>query len=205
MIPLRKLGSIIFLLLLAGNIARAQQITDTTSAPIFRESSTTEQQAMVSQPDSVREPKSVMLRSATIPGWGQLTNKQAWKVPIVYGALVGVAYYGLQLQNNYTDYRAAYYNTHSEDAIYGPTPGHINPNIQPEALRNQRDYYRNRRDFAFLGVLLAYGLNVADAYVYAQFRDFDVSDDLSGSINIKPEMNPARKPFVSLSFSLSIK
>ncbi|MEX1135959.1 MAG: DUF5683 domain-containing protein [Balneolales bacterium] len=205
LIPLRELGIGLFLLLFCDNVL-AQELNDIAPAPKDQESILSDStQEMQSRADSVPEPKKVMLRSAMIPGWGQITNKQWWKVPIVYGLIVGVTYYSIGVQNDYTDYRAAYYNTHSDDEKYGQTPETINPNESAEYLRNQRNYLRSRRDFAFMGIFLAYGLNIADAYVFAQFRDFDVSDDLSGRIGVKPGWTPDQKPFVSLSFRLSFQ
>src|SRR4051812_26750003 len=32
-------------------------------------------------------PNKAVIRSAIIPGWGQITNKKYWKLPLVYGAL----------------------------------------------------------------------------------------------------------------------
>jgi hypothetical protein len=32
-------------------------------------------------------PKLALKRSAMLPGWGQVYNKQTWKVPIIYAAL----------------------------------------------------------------------------------------------------------------------
>ncbi|MEX0772474.1 MAG: DUF5683 domain-containing protein [Balneolales bacterium] len=205
LIPLRELGIGLFLLLFCDNVF-AQELNDIAPAPKDQESIFSDStQEMQSRADSVPEPKKVMLRSAMIPGWGQLTNKQVWKIPIVYGLIVGAAYYTLNVHGAYNDYRAAYYNTHSDDEKFGPTPETINPNVSPEYLRNHRNLLRSRRDYALGGILLAYGLNVVDAYVYAQFRDFDVSDDLSGRIGVKPGWTPDQKPFVSLSFRLSFQ
>ena len=36
---------------------------------------------------NVYNPGKAALRSAIIPGWGQIYNKKYWKLPIVYGAL----------------------------------------------------------------------------------------------------------------------
>lgn len=126
------------------------------------------------------DPKSVMRQSLIIPGWGQITNKQAWKVPIVYGLLGGLTYYSVYLTKQYHDYRAAYYNLvdTSGDLRFGPTPGYL-VNQSASSLQSNRNFLRNRRDFIYVTIGLAYMLNVVDAYVYAHFRSFDVSDDLS--------------------------
>ena len=210
-IPLRELTLGIFLILISTD--GYSQYTSPSSSNTLSNSlryevahskaALGEQEPVVNQRDTVPEPTGVMLRSVMIPGWGQLTNRQGWKVPVVYGLLAGVTYYSISLHDDYTDYRAAYYNTHSDDQKFGPTPGSIDPEHTAQALREYRNYYRNRRDMAIIGVFLAYGLNVADAYVFAHFRDFDVSDDLSANIGVAPELAPDRSPFVSLSFRLS--
>jgi hypothetical protein len=128
------------------------------------------------------EPKKVLRQSLILPGWGQVTNKQAWKVPIVYGLVGGMTYYSIYLHKQYHDYRAAFYNLNQstpDDNRFGPTPGYIPANASIESLRETRNYYRNRRDLVYVFIGLSYALNVIDAYVYAHLRPFDVSDDLS--------------------------
>lgn len=122
-----------------------------------------------------------MIQSLVLPGWGQVTNKQWWKVPIVYGAILGVGYYSYWLHGQYTDFRAAYYNSFAAtnplyaDLRYGPTPERLQ-NVTPSALISFRDYYRNQRDLMMVVTALMYGLNAIDAYIFAHLRDFDVSD-----------------------------
>ncbi|NCQ11472.1 MAG: hypothetical protein GW809_04875 [Bacteroidetes bacterium] len=134
--------------------------------------------------DTVPKPKNVMLKSLILPGWGQITNKQAWKAPIVYAAILGVGYYSYWLNGQYVDYRAAYYNSFAAtneayaDEKYGPTPDYL-VGVRSEGLLYYRDYYRNERDKMVVFTILTYGLNVIDAYIFAHLRDFDVSDDLS--------------------------
>jgi len=131
-----------------------------------------------------------MYRSMMIPGWGQITNNQIWKVPIVYALIGGLTYYSIYANSRYQGYRAAFYNSFeaNDDFRFGQTPDWIDPNAPQNLLRSNRDFYRNRRDFLFVTVFLAYVLNVVDAYVYAHMRDFDVSDDLSARINIGPDV-----------------
>ncbi|MGB0348029.1 MAG: DUF5683 domain-containing protein, partial [Balneolaceae bacterium] len=91
-------------------------------------------------------PKAVMRKSMIIPGWGQITNKQVWKVPIVYGLLGGLTYYSITLTKDYHDYRAAYYNAQSGniDLKFGSTPAYL-ANASTGSLLNQRNFLRNRR------------------------------------------------------------
>lgn len=152
------------------------------------------------------DPKMVMHRSMIIPGWGQITNRQVWKVPIVYGLLGGLTYYSVYLTKQYHDYRAAYYNLSNSDLRFGQTPSHL-VGVSQGSLESNRNFLRNRRDFIYVTIGLAYVLNVVDAYVFAHLRSFDVSDDLSMNTRIKPTMIPVATlgevPSVSISFSLS--
>ena len=154
------------------------------------------------------DPKKVLRQSLIIPGWGQVTNKQAWKVPIVYGLLGGLTYYSVYLHKNYHDYRAAYYNLNPEtpdDNRFGPTPGYISENASLNLLRENRNYYRNRRDLVYVFIGLSYALNAIDAYVFAHLRPFDVSDDLSMTARMKPDILAVNQsepvPVMSLSIN----
>ena len=171
-----------FVLLFLGN-AKAQYLTkadlnkNSFSYSIIADSSQTE------YPD----PSMVVRRSLIIPGWGQITNKQAWKVPIVYGLIGGLSYYSVYLTKQYHDYRAAYYNSfeNNTDLKFGPTPNRLEGQNE-SSLKSNRDFLRNRRDFIYVTVFLAYVLNAVDAYVFAHLRPFDVSDDLSMNRTFEP-------------------
>ena len=154
------------------------------------------------------EPKKVLGQSLILPGWGQVTNKQAWKVPIVYGLLGGLTYYSIYLHKQYHDYRAAFYNLNPntpDDNRFGPTPDYISTNANLESLRQNRNFFRNRRDLVYVFIGLSYALNAIDAYVYAHLRPFDVSDDLSMKATIKPNILSTRYSEPVPSLSLSIK
>ncbi len=152
------------------------------------------------------EPRSVMFKSMILPGWGQVVNKQAWKVPIIYGLFAGIGFYSIYLNDQYQDYRAAYYNSFAEnnDFRFGPTPERL-AGIAPNQLQSNRDSFRNQRDFMFVVLGLAYGLNVLDAYIFAHMRSFDVSDDLSARTKLQPALLADGSPGISLSFSLHNK
>jgi hypothetical protein len=153
------------------------------------------------------DPKKVLRQSLIIPGWGQITNRQTWKVPIVYGVLGGLTYYSIHLHKQYHDYRAAFYNLNPDtpnDMRFGPTPDYISPTANLTALRQNRNFYRNRRDLVYVFIGLSYALNAIDAYVFAHLRSFDVSDDLSMNATIKPGVLAVRyaEPIPSIAFSI---
>ncbi|WP_246068271.1 DUF5683 domain-containing protein [Fodinibius sediminis] len=155
--------------------------------------------------DSLPSPKSVMYKSMILPGWGQITNRQIWKVPIVYGLLGGLVWYSIDLTKRYHDYRAAYYNLNSQtpdDQRFGPTPAYIPESANLEQLKTIRNSYRNRRDMVYIGIGLAYGLNIIDAYVFAHMRSFDVSENLSMRPSIKPGIMAQAPVGVTLSIAL---
>ena len=66
----------------------------------------------------------------------------------------------------------------NQDFIFGPTPERL-IGANTSQLKANRNYLRNRRDFMYVAIGLAYALNAVDAYVYAHLSSFDVSDDLS--------------------------
>ena len=153
------------------------------------------------------EPRSVLFKSMIIPGWGQIENRQAWKVPIIYAMFAGVGYYTYYLNGEYQDYRAAYYNTvqgADSDFQFGPTPQRLE-GISANQLQSNRNSLRNQRDFMFVVMGLAYGLNVLDAYVFAHMRSFDVSDDLSARTVVQPGLIAEGAPGVSISVTLQRK
>lgn len=137
--------------------------------------------------DSLPDPRSVMTRSLLIPGWGQITNRQPLKVPVIYAAYASAGVYTAYLTQRYHDYRAATYNLSrgpDSDFRFGATPDYIPPNANPSQIKTLRDRYRNRRDLMVLVFGVLHGLNALDAYVYAHMRSFDVSDKLSLRLDI---------------------
>jgi len=157
------------------------------------------------------DPSSVLYKSLIIPGWGQVVNKQAWKVPIVYGLLAGLAGYSIFLTKRYHDYRAAFYNVNAtaepddefpNDMRFGSTPDFLQGVTTSRLLQSNRNNLRNRRDFIYVTIALAYGLNAIDAYIFAHLRSFDVSEDLSMRTRFKPDVLAHSSPGLTLSIEL---
>jgi hypothetical protein len=132
------------------------------------------------QIDRLSYPKEILRKSLILPGLGQYHNDQSWKIPLIYGLIGGLSYYSVFLTKQYHDYQAAYYNavTDNDDFRFGPTPERL-IGANTSQLKSNRNFLRNRRDFMYVTIGLAYALNAVDAYVYAHLSTFDVSDDLS--------------------------
>jgi hypothetical protein len=131
-------------------------------------------------------PRKATIRSAMVPGWGQIYNKKYWKLPLVYGALgttAGIYFYNI---DTYRALRQAY--IYKIDTI----PGNdilIDPrfrNLSAGAIRSYRDSFRQNIDYSVLFFIIFWGLNVVDATVDAHLKAFDVSDELA--IKLKPSI-----------------
>ncbi len=213
-----------FLFLLIGSIffyqvSFSQKKQDTTSAASVNRNKTIHPIDSLSAsrlvtPDTAKKkingPRRAALRSAILPGWGQITNKKYWKLPLVYGALGATAY---AFNFNLTQYKRVAYAyrvlTNSRIAPYDTSlfktvDADLQPFIHAGALndlRNYRNTYRKDIDYSVLIFLFFWGLNVVDATVDAHLKGFDVSDDLS--MKIKPGFNPGTKN-MGLSFVFDI-
>jgi hypothetical protein len=156
--------------------------------------------------DSLRRvfsPRKATLRSALIPGWGQIYNKKYWKLPLVYGALGTTAYVFFYNIKTYRELRFAYQAKYKAslppvDPTRPNLPGpfqdstdyfKINPiyqRIDANSLRLYRDEFRSNVDYSVLVFLLFWGLNVVDATVDAHLKLFDVNPDLSFKLQFGP-------------------
>ncbi|MBH2005181.1 MAG: hypothetical protein I8H66_10865 [Sphingobacteriia bacterium] len=149
-------------------------------------------------------PRKATRRSAIIPGWGQAYNREYWKIPIVYGVLAipTVAY--IYNQNYYKKTRFAFEARLKEQNGDSSDVPLIDPDLKGlglGSLQNYRNSFRRDRDYSILWFLLAWGLQVVDATVFAHLRQFNISSDLS--MQVHPQFNPANKmPSLSLSLNL---
>lgn len=135
-------------------------------------------------------PKYAVVRSAVIPGWGQVTNKRYWKLPLVYGALGTTAYIFFrnikQFKEANTAYKLASDTIPSNDNLI-PEP-YYSVRSQPDRIKNFRNEVRQNVDYSVLFFIAFWGLNVVDAAVDAHLKTFDVSDNLT--LQLKPGYSP---------------
>ena len=141
-------------------------------------------------PNKLYNPRIATYRSAILPGWGQVTNKKIWKVPIVYAALGITTYIFIRNVKQFNEAKGAYANAidgnpANDDQI--PQPYYAIKD-QPERIKSFRNEVRQNVDYSALFFILFWGLNVVDAAVDANLKTFDVSDDLT--LKVKAGYSP---------------
>ncbi|HUR11133.1 MAG TPA: DUF5683 domain-containing protein [Flavitalea sp.] len=162
--------------------------------------------SMVIRKDSVKKhnPRKATLRSAIIPGWGQVYNKKYWKVPLVYTAIGIPVFTFLDNKKWYNKTRQAAKMIALKDTV--DYRNRVDPKLYVffstsnsiGSLLNYRNEFRRNMDYSILFFLLFWGLNVVDATVDAHLRGFDISDDLS--LKIKPNFDRGAGLSIVLNF-----
>jgi hypothetical protein len=136
-------------------------------------------------------PKIATQRSALIPGWGQIYNKQYWKVPLVYAALAIPASTFQYNNDMYLKTKFAYEARLKEAKGDASDVLKIDPQLttlSAGSLQSYRNIFRKDRDYSIMWFILAWGLNVAEATVSGHLKEFDVTDNISA--RIEPVLQP---------------
>lgn len=109
-----------------------------------------------------KSPWGAVLRSAILPGFGQIYNESYWKLPIIWGFAGWFIYNWSDLNKLYKDNQVLYQI--NNQSIY----------------KIRRDFYRDQRDKFAIYLGLLYFINLVDAYVDAHLFDFYIE---SNSLN----------------------
>ncbi len=186
-----------FLFFIAGatfSAAHGQTITDSAGVKI---DSISKGDAAIDSVLNEHSPRTASIRSAILPGLGQIYNRSYWKLPIVYGALGTTAYIFFDNLKTYKELRFAYSarykaslpDTNSASSYPGPFRDstdfkklktlYRNPNVRLASIQAQRDQFRRYVDYTVLVFAAMWVLNIIDASVDAHLKSFDVSPYLS--------------------------
>lgn len=218
-----KLIKLIFLLLLFGLsfVSQAKLYSDslqlnsnvTTKDSVISISNTSEKHKSKIPYKII--PRTATLHSLMIPGWGQLYNRQYWKLPLVVGAFVTLGLIANYNHTRYMKYRDYYYivSPHTDDPKYVPPATVAVPyedgvirDLDVNQLKRINDGFRRNRDYTYIGIVIAWAFNVVDANVSAHLKTFDVSDDISLKIKPALDFNPINNSLVSgLTLSFNFK
>jgi hypothetical protein len=143
-------------------------------------------------------PQRALWLAMVLPGAGQIYNRKFWKLPIIYGGFMGCIYALTWNNMMYKDYSQAYLDLMDDDpgtASYNKFL-HLGKQIQTKAdeerykkiFKSRKDKYRRWRDMSFFVMLGVYAFSVIDAYVDAELSQFDISKDLS--LTVEPTVMP---------------
>lgn len=141
---------------------------------------------------NVHSPRKASIYSAVLPGLGQIYNRKYWKVPIVYigfGVCAGSTIYNIR---NYNHYKKKYIYMLENDL----------PEYNGQSINEVKWYKNTHRRYRDLWAIISvgfYALQIIDASVDAHLFDFDVSDEISFSVD--PVLNPFEPGTCSLGLS----
>ena len=143
------------------------------------------------------DPKRAVWMSALFPGLGQVYNRRYWKLPIIVGGYLGLAYATSWNNTMLTDYTNAYRDIMDNDPSTKSYMDFFPPTVKEEdldktwltrVLQSRKNYFRRNRDLCIICMIGVYLLAMVDAYVDASLSHFDISPDLS--MDVAPSIIP---------------
>jgi hypothetical protein len=133
------------------------------------------------------EARRSMIRSAMIPGWGQISNGitvyRIAKVAAIYtgGTLLAMSF----IQNN-RDYketlRELQYRQVNNDRP-NPSPDNIYIEASTPQLTQAKEIFRRNKEVVIFSFVALYGVNVIEAYIDARLKYFDINNELAMKIS----------------------
>ncbi len=145
------------------------------------------------------DPTRAVWLSALFPGLGQIYNRRYWKLPIVVGGFMGLAYATSWNNNQYTDYSNAFRDLTDSDPnsksymdFFPPNTNEadLDMNWLTSVMRSRKNFYRRNRDLCIICMVGLYLICMIDAYVDASMAHFDISPDLSLDLTPSMLINP---------------
>lgn len=137
--------------------------------------------------NDVSDVKKATTLSLICPGAGQIYNKSYWRAPIVIGGMASMIYVIDWNNRGYQRFKEAYRLRADYEVNPGRYPGgsadEFRGRYSETFLKNLRDSYRRSRDLSIILTVVVYAFQAVDAHVDAHLRDFDVSDNLSLSVD----------------------
>lgn len=131
-------------------------------------------------------------KSAVIPGWGQVYNRQAWKIGIIYGGAAAITYIGMDNYRNAQKFKTEYLNRNNGNTSdllpeYAKYPD--------QNIYNLYQTYEKNFQLSIIAGVALYALNLIDAYCYGHLFDFQINDDLS--LLLTPSVEPTHTGIAS--------
>lgn len=142
------------------------------------------------------EPYKATWLAVVLPGAGQIYNRKYWKLPIVYGGIMGCLYAYNWNNQMYNDYRQAFLDIMDADPnsksyeTFFPSGYDFQRNEEylKELFKKRKNRYRRWRDLSVFACIGVYLVSIVDAYVDAHLSSFDISEDIN--LSIQPDVQP---------------
>ena len=160
-------------------------------------------------------PRTATLRSLMIPGWGQVYNRQIWKVPFVAAAFAVNIYFIVYNDTRYHYYKGYLGQTYPPQSIalvnvplyknFDNEGKQVFREFNQATLNNAVAGYRKNRDGSYLILFAVWAANIVDANVTAHLKTFDMTDDIS--LKIQPTFSSPEimEPVFGAKLVLTIK
>ncbi|AFK04878.1 hypothetical protein Emtol_3752 [Emticicia oligotrophica DSM 17448] len=135
-------------------------------------------------------PRTILIRSLILPGWGQASNKQYWVIPIVYGAAAG-GIYAIWWNNGKYKFYKSYLSEiviDKKTEVYIPINGELRGPFVKTQIEPAVKAYHRQRDLSWIGLAVGWTLQAIQANVSAHLRGFDMTEDIS--FKIEPSVQP---------------
>ena len=148
-------------------------------------------------------PKIAIALSLVVPGAGQIYNKKAWKVPIIYTGFLASGFC-----TYYFNSKRMLYQTEYKNRMQGNT-SLLKPQLNyysDENILSLEQKYQQYMEISIAAIAIVYLLNVIDAAVDAHLYYFDISDDLS--MRMSPYYSPdfhLQPAHTGISFAFKLK
>lgn len=168
------------------------------TATLVRQNDSIQQVMLQQQPTETKKkrwlpvPNNSIWLGLVLPGAGQIYNHKYWKLPIIYGGFLGCTYALTWNTKMYKDYSQAYQDIMSDNTENDSYMNFIRQYTKEEVLNNpeilsyyqntfrqRKDAFRRQRDLSVIAFIAVYLLSVVDAYVDAELSNFDISNDLT--------------------------
>lgn len=157
-------------------------------------------------------PTKAVWMSALFPGLGQVYNRRYWKLPIIAGGYLGLAYATSWNNSMLSDYTTAYADLTDSDPATNSYMNFFPSTVTEDSLdkawlknviQSRKNYFRRNRDLCIICMVGVYLLAMVDAYVDASLSHFDISPDLSMDV-VPTLIQDARNRYPSIGLNWAL-
>lgn len=132
-------------------------------------------------------PKLASTLSAILPGAGQAYNRSFWKMPFIYAGIGAGIYLYSESRREFNVFRDSYITQYGDSDQVGSIPNPLAGQITSASyLLQEMETYRKRQEWAIIGIVGVYAIQIVEAAVDAHLASFDVSEDLSLNLSAAP-------------------